>query len=461
MVSWDQFNASSNRLGPLIPREIRSLQRFRFAETSNKESTLRFTLLKAMLETRSSISSDARDKIYALLGITTDGAELVPSPNYTRPAQSIYYETLRAIISRTPQYAYITEEEDNIVSSGQEPDWTNFDIGVAYWIVLFLEGQPLPPHSFPSSAHWKRWPTSPLSASYTPVLSKFGLKISGRILDSINSIASSFPGPAENRPLNLRARNFGPRPMYRDFSSGQSPLLPKYPPEAAMILRDIWQAVTAKNTSDSKDIFQNGQVSYPGFVCDPMIENFDELRVAYALTTLFQASKELSNLPNDERDWYKQCSNKRSDFRVWLQENRDLFYYGQTLEKWAELYSETETYKKGYRKKGGFGKRLRARGMEPCWRDISQFLDEVDNAAKDAMRLAISEKSVLSLVPSQTRIGDVVCLLRACTCPIILRPTGEAYIFVGLADHYPYCYDEHRENLVKGQDNDWKSIHVI
>lgn len=93
--------------------------------------------------------------------------------------------------------------------------------------------------------------------------------------------------------------------------------------------------------------------------------------------------------------------------------------------------------------------------------DISNFLDELDDIAEDDLRLAVSKKSVMTLAPPQTEAGDVVCLLRAATCPIILRPQGDSYVFIGLADHYPYCYDECRMNVVKFPDSGWQRLHII
>jgi hypothetical protein len=88
-------------------------------------------------------------------------------------------------------------------------------------------------------------------------------------------------------------------------------------------------------------------------------------------------------------------------------------------------------------------------------------LGQVEEARKDDMRLAVSEKPVLTLVPSQTRVGDVVCLVHGATCPIVLRPQGEAYIFIGLADHYPYGYHQDREAFPKFLDTDWQRLHII
>ena len=164
----------------------------------------------------------------------------------------------------------------------------------------------------------------------------------------------------------------------------------------------------------------------------------------------------------DRREFYSWRDERRSYFRTWFQENSNLVYYGQTLQKRIEVYSETEAYKKGYRKEGGLHKRLLAPGMAPCWQDIDDFLKQLEEARNDDMRLAVSERPVFTLVPSQTRVGDVVCLLRGAACPIVLRPQGDAYVFIGLVDHYPvYHYHQHHEISFRFLDTDWQRLHII
>lgn len=150
-VSWDLFRSSLFNLDYLVPQEIRSLQQFRVAETNIAQAGLvkRFGLLEAMNETRTSVSTDIRDEIYALLGLTPDGADIVPTPNYIRSAQSVYFQTLKAIMSKSPKFAYILDRQEILPSLTEEPNWTDLEIGIPYWIILLLEGRKGPPFSFP------------------------------------------------------------------------------------------------------------------------------------------------------------------------------------------------------------------------------------------------------------------------------------------------------------------------
>jgi hypothetical protein len=158
-VSWSRFDSVLNNLDPLVPQEVRSLQQFRVAETDPTQAghAKRFGLLEAMNETRASVSTDIRDKIYALLGLTRNGTDIVPTPNYIRPAQSVYFQALKAFISKSSDFAYLLDHQNMLPSLKEEPNWTNLEIGVPYWIILLLEGRKGPPFSFPPFSPRKGW----------------------------------------------------------------------------------------------------------------------------------------------------------------------------------------------------------------------------------------------------------------------------------------------------------------
>ena len=74
MVYWSTFVNGTGHLEG-IPDEIKLLRKFRRQEQSHE----RFNLIAALGRSRCFESSDARDKIYALLGLTCDGSEIVPT----------------------------------------------------------------------------------------------------------------------------------------------------------------------------------------------------------------------------------------------------------------------------------------------------------------------------------------------------------------------------------------------
>jgi hypothetical protein len=96
------------------------------------------------------LATDVRDKINGLLGLTSDGSDLVPAPNYLQPATGVYFQLLKDLLSGQRELAYIVESlasspYPNINASPSifQPDWTNFESGISHWLLLVL-GKRLP-----------------------------------------------------------------------------------------------------------------------------------------------------------------------------------------------------------------------------------------------------------------------------------------------------------------------------
>lgn len=76
-------------------------------------------------------ATDLRDKIYALLGLTSDGAEIVPIPNYSQDTQIVFSQTARSIILQQKILAYLFEYPNSswgiVFKEEVELDWTDFE----------------------------------------------------------------------------------------------------------------------------------------------------------------------------------------------------------------------------------------------------------------------------------------------------------------------------------------------
>ena len=64
-------------------------------------------LIQALLMSLNSKSSDVRDKIYGLMGLTYDGAVIFPSPSYSSPPDALSRDATLQIISQTHSLDYI------------------------------------------------------------------------------------------------------------------------------------------------------------------------------------------------------------------------------------------------------------------------------------------------------------------------------------------------------------------
>jgi hypothetical protein len=55
-------------------------------------------LIRLLLSNHAYLATDPRDKAYALLGLASDGQELVPAPNYRQSVQSVLEDLIRAML---------------------------------------------------------------------------------------------------------------------------------------------------------------------------------------------------------------------------------------------------------------------------------------------------------------------------------------------------------------------------
>lgn len=80
-----------------------TLRRFREAERNSTKGTARMLLSTALVRTQYAQATLRRDKIYALLGITRDGTETVPTPNYVQDDATVFRNVLRHMVVNQAQ----------------------------------------------------------------------------------------------------------------------------------------------------------------------------------------------------------------------------------------------------------------------------------------------------------------------------------------------------------------------
>ncbi|KAH6663897.1 heterokaryon incompatibility protein-domain-containing protein [Halenospora varia] len=146
-----------------------------------QEST-RPGLCEAIRKSRNSLSTDDRDKIFALLGICEDGTELVPEElGYQYPVEVIVMTITKALIQKTGCLDFILFNAMNGRSGKQErlPDWT------PNWLS----------HDLPKDAYRlaekPSGPGSVLAPDELPVDSRI-LRVQGVVLGTVLDIASTF-----------------------------------------------------------------------------------------------------------------------------------------------------------------------------------------------------------------------------------------------------------------------------
>jgi hypothetical protein len=134
-ISWSKLASTFESIQQLPPQEIFAIQDFRQQEVTR----LRPTLTEALLHSRYFMSTDIRDKMYAVLGLTCNSNEIVPTPNYVQPADAIYYQTIKEIAAKFPDLSYLARFPRDAAFRSGLAHWPNIEEGAPGWIIKNLE----------------------------------------------------------------------------------------------------------------------------------------------------------------------------------------------------------------------------------------------------------------------------------------------------------------------------------
>lgn len=142
-VSLDPLLLASRNIKDLPDRTrtlLKAIVRFRAQEQEHGEllTNARMSLYEALVTSRYSLATDPRDKVYALLGMTSDGSNLVPLPTYAGSVEEIFYNLTNALIR--------SQQPGNVVLLANWVPLQERFQGAAKWCVDWAElGYHLPP----------------------------------------------------------------------------------------------------------------------------------------------------------------------------------------------------------------------------------------------------------------------------------------------------------------------------
>lgn len=128
---------------------LAAISEFRAQELRNHG---RMSLVQALITSRASVSTDERDKVYALLGLAGDSEELMPLPSYAEDVSAIFMELTRKIME-SPQPSNVlglarrSPLKDRFTSVPVWcVDWAQLELGIPGWVAkLESRSQPLRP----------------------------------------------------------------------------------------------------------------------------------------------------------------------------------------------------------------------------------------------------------------------------------------------------------------------------
>jgi hypothetical protein len=478
-IKWGFLQAAIQDWELPNKQEVNALDYFREAERKKQRPALE----QALSRSKMFLATDVRDKIYGLLGLTSDGSDLVPAPNYLQPATSVYYQLLKGLLSEQREFAYLVEPRASstyhIKSSPSlfQPDWTNLASGIPHWLLLVL-GKRLPetetikrrgikllhgPFSTFSSMTLARdsiFPQDTPSRSpelrTIPFLLRDGLQAEIYVLDSIESIGTKFNSSDYGAPGRKRAPD-NLREAYKSATYWNVPTHPTSLREQnhqaakpSHVLKSLCQALFSASFLASSVIMNADSTKMP---------NFSDSILADIIIDMYEARP-------GPLDPYHHLS-------VWLSKNQDLHFHGRQLKYWMSTHLNVEIHRPWYdrlkhKAVSGFraaksGSKGRKSHTHKSWLrncdEMKTLVEAMNTAASADLRLAVGKhRQIPGLVPVNAEKGDLIALMHRSNLPVVLRPIedgtarfiGESCIYIfgpptneTLAGHRPRYFGDY------------------
>lgn len=363
--------------------------------------------------------TDKRDKIYGLLGIIPDADLIVPEPNYALDVDEVHRRAfgLLAVETRNLDFlSLITNRPKNIRSGGFPPfpSWCP-DMTSSYFrnIHRLNTSLILPAHSEPQfCASGTRPAIARLSTNANII------RLSGIRVDVVDGV---FPGESGFRyNLELTRQALSGRSVYESEDQTYEALWRSF-----VAGLNIYTATEGTYAAPAQfgELFAR-QCCVAERQHQKLIEEGTE--VPFDITN---PSSITSVFTPEDPAW---------PFNTWYKYNRDALFAGRSVRAWAERYNPGN---------------IEVEGQEvpldqmPMWKDFSGSW----GPANFGRRMVTTEKGYIGMALELSRRGDLVCVLFGCRMPVVLRPEGDYFRFMGECYIHGLMFGEGIEDFQRGE----------
>lgn len=338
------------------------LNQFRDRFLSRVQATI--TLNEALQWSHYAEATDPRDKIYALLGLTSDGFKIIPMPNYQQPLKQIHEIMTKSMFVMERSLESIYLRGLGCHQDGQ-PSW------VSDWAYFWSR-----PRTIQEDRITRRkisYPAVPFFQTSEPGI----LEIEGNNLGHVCALSTPLSPIREARARSPRRIELDE--MDKPLSTLLQNLQNKYPSGiAAALSRNLYQ-----NHTGSANNGTNESLSWGSFE-----DRFYNLWKP-------ECRKALQGLP----------------LLQWLDENASLKIRSLSLLQWTQSESKRSRLKKS----------LNARHTSYDAWDQKSYLASMMEILQGSIWLMVTRTGFLGLAPPGTQIGDTVHYIRGCSEPLVLR----------------------------------------
>jgi hypothetical protein len=338
------------------------LRRFRSRFLSNVQAPI--TLREALQWSHYAEATDPRDKIYALLGLTSDGHKIVPLPNYQQPLEQIHEEMTKTMFAMERSLDFICMRGLNCHEDGQ-PSW------VPDWAYYWSRPRAL------QEDRISRRKTSHLAIPIFEAQEPGILKTVGNDLGAVCTLSSS---------LSL-TREAGARSSQKVELDEKDKLIPA--------------------------LLQGLRTNYPSGVANALSQNLCLDQLALSDNGTYKSLNDCTVEECFYNLWKLESREALQGLPLlrWLDENASLEIGSLSLQDWTQSRSMRSRLKRSFH--------IRHRLCTP-W-DRMLYTAAMERVLQGSMRLMVTETGFLGLAPPATQIGDRVCYIRGCSEPVILR----------------------------------------
>lgn len=354
-----------------------ALRLFRARERQSRIGVPRMLLSEALLRTRTARATDPRDKLYAILGLTIDGNEVIPIPNYVASHQQI--------LEQANQYMVADEGQGNLMLVGAYCPADTRRASNPSWSIDWADIPSLPPWTIVAASKPRETLEFRSAVSKKANTRRNAIRLSGVFLDTIEEASigdncQHLPSQQTGPDLNMPSQHVhsGTKDESRRKQGGK--------PDTKEILDSLWYALTRCSYSKT-----------------------------HPTTTMFTGDEKANAVA-----WYLMSSNSdqflESDFAI-----MSLQYGGRTIGAWVDEYSKSRRYKH--------------RSKATRYYEAEDILKAgLSNFNEYGMKLAVTSAKAIHVVHKDTRPGDRIWRFENCALPVVLRADEErlcVYRFIG------------------------------
>ena len=344
-----------------------AIDRFRTREMQSRIGVPRMLLAEAMLLTYGFKATDQRDKIHALLGMTLDGSDVLPWPSYTEDPDVVFRRVTEVMIAREGLTALILLARGH-VALRDSPSW------FPRWTTLASR---IPGWITDEVTHDRE------TLSFKTTISGGCVTVSGIALTAFAEVSG---GDGVSRAAAAR----------RDHRySKDSDLLKARDLEQARaedVLAQVWDIIVGSGTWTNVAEEENTSMK------------------AYATTKLL--------VDENPRLYLEGLGGTEGSVSDWVASVRSLHFRGRQMSLWA---SDHGTPPPPFDDPNHLI-------FEDWYKELCKGIEALSSLR---VKLAVSMTDSLWLVHQDTTAEDLVFRLINCQLPVILRPTGKVFRFVG------------------------------